>query len=291
MKALIILIFSIFVCHCAFAQTDNADITKPKTVKVGNIKSSLIFQSDFSGKDIKYMLKTEACKEAYFRANLTESVRSYFVIISETGNSCYTDEQIYKNLSIGELEGIVKYDKIRFFPEEFIVGQVCSVELINARVELYPLYNIEITKIEGLKNIYKDGEEIKFKFKFNTDSYLRIVAIQAKSGEGDVKRLYPNPEAMKEETKENVTVDNDLLFKADVFYSFPAILGDIKLTANLNAGEKRDILYLAFIATSNRKKDLGDGVNYETFFKWYFEKLNHSERSQIYIIPLTIEKK
>ena len=293
MKRTFILILVILFCYSLFAQTDNDNITKPKNIKVGNIKVTLKFNGDIAPEEMRYLLINEACQKACKQAGLHENIQSYSVLhtVSGSGDRFLTDKQVFQNLSIIESEGLVQYDKPVFTPEKFTEGQDCSVELINASVDMYPPYNMEITRIDGLKNIYKDGEQVSFKFKMNADSYLRVVAIEANRGKGYIKRLYPNPEALDKFTGDNVTVKNDSLFRADVYYNFPAILNGPELTADLETGKEEEILYLACIAVSNRTPILGDDIDYETFFDWYFKKLKHTERSKINIIPITILKK
>jgi hypothetical protein len=175
------ILFVLSICNISFAQK----VVEVKgIVGVGEIAGRISYEE--AKRDALNQAKVEALK----RAGVNEHLQSYENLFRSEVNNDYSE--FFSSDIQSELQGAVQsYEIVKHERKIDQLTQLFNVEVtINATVVLYdtkpdPTFNI---RVEGVKGIYEQGEELKFSVYSTQNCYLHIFAIT----DTYTSLMYPN---------------------------------------------------------------------------------------------------
>lgn len=177
-----------FVIVMLTAFTFNFSIAQ-EVINVTGAKGSGIIAGSITPAQAKQEALNQAKVEALRLAGVTENLQSYQSLFKSEINNDFSE--FFSSDVQAELQGAVKnYTIVK--EENKVNGSVFSIEItIDATVVLYdakpdPTFSI---RVNGIKGIYDNGEELKFSVFATQDCYLHIFNIT----DYDSFLLYPNP--------------------------------------------------------------------------------------------------
>ena len=171
----------VFICNISIAQKV---IEVKGIVGVGEIAGRISYEE--AKRDALNQAKVEALK----RAGVNEHLQSYENLFRSEVNNDYSE--FFSSDIQSELQGAVQsYEIVKHERKIDPLTNLFNVEVtINATVVLYdtkpdPSFNI---RVEGVKGIYEQGEELKFSVYSTQNCYLHIFAIT----DTYTSLMYPN---------------------------------------------------------------------------------------------------
>lgn len=170
---------------------------------ISGAKGSGIIAGTITPAQAKQEAVNQAKVEALRMAGVTENLQSYQTLFKSEVNNDFSE--FFSSDVQAELQGAVKTYKI-VKEENRVEGSVFYVDVtIDATVVLYdikpdPTFNV---RVNGVKGIYENGEELKFSVYSTQECYLHIFTLS----DFDIFLLYPNTHEEKKLIPANKNVE------------------------------------------------------------------------------------
>lgn len=230
-------------------------ISAQKIVNIKQVKGISIINDNLSYKEAKLEALNDAKINALKQAGVIENINSYQVLMSTQGNKDFS--QFFSSGILTDLQGAVsKYviTKDYYYNKKSENELTVEVE-ISAEVILYdskadPEFEI---KLEGLKGIYLNKENLEFTITPTIDCYLKVF----NWNQGDANMIYPN------------SYESSIKLEKGKKISFPLLKMNYLLRADDNMDEKSKLLFvftkkeLAFININEN-----GSISLDNLFNW-----------------------
>lgn len=230
-------------------------ISAQKIVNIKQVKGISIINDNLSYKEAKLEALNDAKINALKQAGVIENINSYQVLMSTQGNKDFS--QFFSSGILTDLQGAVsKYviTKDYYYNKKSENELTVEVE-ISAEVILYdskadPEFEI---KLEGLKGIYLNKENLEFTITPTIDCYLKVF----NWNQGDANMIYPN------------SYESSIKLEKGKKISFPLLKMNYLLRADDNTDEKSKLLFvftkkeLAFININEN-----GSISLDNLFNW-----------------------
>lgn len=230
-------------------------ISAQKIVNIKQVKGISIINDNLSYKEAKLEALNDAKINALKQAGVIENINSYQVLMSTQGNKDFS--QFFSSGILTDLQGAVsKYviTKDYYYNKKSENELTVEVE-ISAEVILYdskadPEFEI---KLEGLKGIYLNKENLEFTITPTIDCYLKVF----NWNQGDANMIYPN------------SYESSIKLEKGKKISFPILKMNYLLKADDNMDEKSKLLFvftkkeLAFININEN-----GSISLDNLFNW-----------------------
>ena len=223
-SALCIPLLCLLVCSSCFSQK------KIKTTNVTGISGTAYVDMDITPRQARENALTDAKKNALRAAGIAEHITASDVAAGTSQGTDY--KQLFTGISTAELAGAVT-DYTITDERRNCDGpggtQVIKITL-NATVAKYETSrdaSFEF-KAEGIREAYKAGEQLKFRFTPFSDGYLKIFALS----DTENQLLFPGP------------YDKNRLFSKSTSVDFPS-----GVSYTLGTAKEREVTHLVFVFT------------------------------------------
>jgi|LakMenEpi03Aug12_release.lakeMendotaPanAssembly.Ray.scaffolds.fasta_scaffold12397_9 hypothetical protein len=230
-------------------------ISAQKIVNIKQVKGISIINDNLSYKEAKLEALNDAKINALKQAGVIENINSYQVLMSTQGNKDFS--QFFSSGILTDLQGAVsKYNITKDYYYNKKSENELTVEVeISAEVILYdskadPEFEI---KLEGLKGIYLNKENLEFTITPTIDCYLKVF----NWNQGDANLIYPN------------SYESSIKLEKGKKISFPLLKMNYLLKADENTDEKSKLLFvftkkdLAFINVNEN-----GSISLDNLFNW-----------------------
>jgi hypothetical protein len=230
-------------------------ISAQKIVNIKQVKGISIINDNLSYKEAKLEALNDAKINALKQAGVIENINSYQVLMSTQGNKDFS--QFFSSGILTDLQGAVsKYNITKDYYYNKKSENELTVEVeISAEVILYdskadPEFEI---KLEGLKGIYLNKENLEFTITPTIDCYLKVF----NWNQGDANLIYPN------------SYESSIKLEKGKKISFPLLKMNYLLKADENTDEKSKLLFvftkkdLAFININEN-----GSISLDNLFNW-----------------------
>ena len=201
-----------------------------KTQKVRGIKGIAYMNETVSLKEAKAQALNEAKINALKSAGVIENINSYEVLMSTQENKDFS--QYFTSGILTDLQGAISnYKIVKDFQvnkkneNEFSVEVVIDAEVLFYDTKPDPNFDV---KLEGVRNIYVNKENLNFSVTPTEDCYLKVF----NWSEGIATMVYPN------------SYENAMLLKKDVKTVFPISKVNYQLETEGMADEKSKWIFV-----------------------------------------------
>jgi hypothetical protein len=230
-------------------------ISAQKIVNIKQVKGISIINDNLSYKEAKLEALNDAKINALKQAGVIENINSYQVLMSTQGNKDFS--QFFSSGILTDLQGAVsKYNITKDYyynkksENELTVEVEISAEVILYDSKVDPEFEI---KLEGLKGIYLNKENLEFTITPTIDCYLKVF----NWNQGDANLIYPN------------SYESSIKLEKGKKISFPLLKMNYLLKADENTDEKSKLLFvftkkdLAFINVNEN-----GSISLDNLFNW-----------------------
>lgn len=237
MKAISLLIISLTFCVSVFSQEIHISGAKGRKLIVGNITED----------EAKKQALAEAKLNAIKMAGGSEHIQAYDMLYkSEIGNRY---DEVFMSDILSEIRGGIKKCEITSSEKGMDEQKNFFIEVtIDADIILYstapdPAFKV---KIDGINQIYKNGEKLRYSVTPTMDCYLNIFNIY----ENNASVIFPNE------------FEKSIKFKADEQKVFPLsnLLDGYVLEKSTKDPEKNKLL---FVFTKEKIPYINYSINHE----------------------------
>ena len=242
-----------------------------KEINVKSVSGIAVIAGRISYEDAKREALNMAKVEALRKAGVSEQLQSYEMLFRSEVNNDFSE--FFSSDIQAELRGAVQSYEIidtRTFTDE--LSKLPNIEVtINAKVVLYstgpdPTFN---ARIEGIKAVYNDGENLTFSIQSTKDCFLHIFGI----ADSYTSVLYPN------------SIESFKMIEANKKVTFP--LGQVEYPL-FKSGKEPEVTRIVFVFTKKPIKYLNyETINHPDFEEW----ITTSENIFAWIYSLTPDQR